>query len=121
MAKSTQKKTETNQEVLSELKVNYNDKLKYMIGLLDEKYQDPTFYIQKHELNMVLSLIAKDITYVSQSPIFVYNENRYNVENLGSRKNYNNLIEMNFIYIFHDFQRNPTNGEFVFQGKIIGI
>lgn len=109
-----------NEEILSQLKTGFDEKLEYFVRKINEYYQtDPNFYLQRHEFNRLINLINKDSVYITESPQFIYNGLRFGVDKFSLEKHYNDLVQMNFIFIFHDIGRSENMGNMYVSGKIM--
>lgn len=101
---------------------NFDEKLKFWCDLIKEKYEDPTFYLLRHEHNKLFTaFIGKENNLFSKSKIFTYKGNKFECEEFQLIPIYRQFENTNRIVVFHDFNRSKQNGEITILVKAIAF
>lgn len=110
---------DTNKEILSHLKDGVNEKIRYLFHIVNEHYEmDSLFFLQRHELKILVELVSKDNVYVSDMPLFMFNEKRFEAKPIEILPHADNLLTNNWQYVFYQIDRNKY-GNLTVIGKII--
>ena len=88
------------------------DKILYWGQLIQDKYEDPEFYLLQHEYNKIFrAFLSKENVLFSPSPIFTYKGKKFECENHILTLTYSQFETTNRIVVFHDFIRGKRDGE----------
>lgn len=105
---------------VSTLISDFDEKLLYWIGLIQDKYHDDNFYLLRHEFNKLhRPFIVQENVMFSSSNIFTYKGKKYECEKMVLQLVYGGIEQTNRLVVFHDFYRNEVNGDIVILAKII--
>lgn len=100
---------------VSTLIIDFDEKLKYWLELLNDKYEeDENFYILRHEYNKLhTSFLNRENVMFSKSPIFIYKGNKSECKKFILTTTYQSFQVTNKQIVFHDFMRNEKTGEII--------
>ncbi len=86
---------------------DFNSKFEYFVKLLHTRYEvNPSFYIQRHELNWLRDIIWKDSVWCVNAPVFDYNGTKISTDVFNLETKHQEMIRLNKIFVFHNITRD---------------